>query len=57
MYTLVKSQAMKYVQAEIIRRTIFAALMTSLAPIAFLKVGKIIGTHCPYQALNFLSHF
>lgn len=35
---------MKYVKAEIIKRTILATLMSSLAPIAWLKIGQIIGT-------------
>ncbi|CAA7271536.1 unnamed protein product [Cyclocybe aegerita] len=39
---LIKSQAMKYVKGEIIRRTIFAGLMNSLAPLALLKIGQII---------------
>jgi hypothetical protein len=37
---------MKYMKAEIIKRTILASLMTSLAPIAWLKIGQIIGTPC-----------
>lgn len=41
--TLIKANAMKYVKVQIIRRTIFASLMTSLAPIAWLKIGQIIG--------------
>ncbi|KAF8163488.1 DUF726-domain-containing protein [Crassisporium funariophilum] len=39
---LIKSQAMQYVKGEIIKRTIFAALMNSLAPLALLNVGQII---------------
>ncbi|KAJ3505360.1 hypothetical protein NLJ89_g7460 [Agrocybe chaxingu] len=39
---LMKSQAMKYVKGQIIRRTIFAGLMNSLAPLALLKIGQII---------------
>lgn len=42
---LIKSHAMKYVKAEIIRRTVFASLMASLSPIVWLKIGKVIGTH------------
>ncbi|TRM62624.1 DUF726-domain-containing protein [Schizophyllum amplum] len=42
LYSLVKSHSLKYVKAEIIRRTIFANLMSSLAPIAWLKIGQII---------------
>ncbi|KAL0946644.1 hypothetical protein HGRIS_012838 [Hohenbuehelia grisea] len=40
--TLIKSHAMKYVQSEIIKRTVFATLMSSLSPLALLKVGQII---------------
>ncbi|KAG5647259.1 hypothetical protein DXG03_000794 [Asterophora parasitica] len=40
--TLLKSHAMKYVKAEVIKRTILASLMSSLAPIALLKIGQII---------------
>ncbi|KDQ61026.1 hypothetical protein JAAARDRAFT_173479 [Jaapia argillacea MUCL 33604] len=40
--TLVKAQAMKYVKAEIIKRTVLASLMSSLAPLAWLKIGQII---------------
>ena len=43
LFALVKTQAMNYVKAEVIRRTVFASLMSSLAPIAWLKVGRIIG--------------
>ncbi|KAF9075168.1 DUF726-domain-containing protein [Rhodocollybia butyracea] len=43
LYTLIKTNAMKYVRVEIIRHTVFAALMASLAPIALLKIGEIIG--------------
>ncbi|KLO18362.1 DUF726-domain-containing protein [Schizopora paradoxa] len=39
---LIKSHAMKYVKAEIIRRTVFASLMASLSPIVWLKIGKLI---------------
>lgn len=49
--TLVKSQAMSYVKGEIIKRSIFAGLMNSLAPVALLQIGQIIGAspvldHC-----------
>jgi len=40
--TLLKTHAMKYVKAEIIRRTIFASLMAALSPLAWLKIGQII---------------
>jgi hypothetical protein len=39
----VKSHAMKYVKAEVIRRTVFAGLMSALSPIALLKIGELIG--------------
>ncbi|PPQ63049.1 hypothetical protein CVT24_005903 [Panaeolus cyanescens] len=42
LYTLITSHAMKYVKAEIIKRTVFAGLMNSLAPLALLKIGQII---------------
>lgn len=45
--TLIKSNAMKYVRAEIIRRTVLSALMKSMAPIALLKIGQIIGLYPP----------
>lgn len=40
---MIKTEAMQYLKAEIISHTVFAALMTALAPVAWLKVGKIIG--------------
>ncbi|KAI0320742.1 DUF726-domain-containing protein [Amylostereum chailletii] len=40
--TLIKAQAMQYVKAEIIKHTVLASLMSSLAPIAWLKIGKIV---------------
>ncbi|KIY43556.1 DUF726-domain-containing protein, partial [Fistulina hepatica ATCC 64428] len=42
LYTLVKSNLMKYIRTEVFRRTLFASLITSLSPIAFLKIGEII---------------
>ncbi|KAF5358195.1 hypothetical protein D9756_001400 [Leucocoprinus leucothites] len=42
MYGLVKSHAMKYVKAEVIRRTVFAGLMSALSPVALLKIGELI---------------
>ncbi|KAF8892495.1 DUF726-domain-containing protein [Infundibulicybe gibba] len=39
---LLKSHAMKYVKAEIIKRTVFSALLSSLTPVAWLKIGQII---------------
>ena len=41
--TLLKAQAMKYVKAEIIKRTFLAGLMAALSPLAWLQIGKIIG--------------
>ncbi|CAK5277654.1 unnamed protein product [Mycena citricolor] len=40
--TLVKTNALRYIKAEVIKRTVFATLMSSLAPMAILKVGQII---------------
>ncbi|KAK0463993.1 DUF726-domain-containing protein [Desarmillaria tabescens] len=40
--TLIKSHTMKYIKIEIVKRTVFASLMSSLAPIAWLKIGQII---------------
>ncbi|KZT26413.1 DUF726-domain-containing protein [Neolentinus lepideus HHB14362 ss-1] len=42
LYALIKAQAMQYVKGEIIKRTVLASLMSSLAPIAWLKIGRII---------------
>ncbi|KAJ7632740.1 DUF726-domain-containing protein [Roridomyces roridus] len=42
LYSLLKLNAMRYLQKEVIRRTVFASLMSSLAPIAWLKIGQII---------------
>lgn len=39
---LIKAQAMKYVKAEIIRRTVFASLFAALSPTAWLKLAQII---------------
>ncbi|KAF9469166.1 DUF726-domain-containing protein [Collybia nuda] len=39
---LLKSHTMKYVKAAVIKRTVLATLMHSLAPIALLKIGEII---------------
>ncbi|VDC06601.1 unnamed protein product [Peniophora sp. CBMAI 1063] len=41
LFALVKSQAMQYVRAEIIKRTVLASLMTALSPIAWLKIGRV----------------
>ncbi|THU87250.1 DUF726-domain-containing protein [Dendrothele bispora CBS 962.96] len=42
LYALITSHTMKYIRAEIIRRTVFASLMFALAPITLLKIGEII---------------
>lgn len=43
MYKLVKGHAMKIFKAEVIRRTVFANLMSALSPVALLKIGELIG--------------
>ena len=43
LFALVKSQAMQYVKAEIIKRTVLASLMSALSPIAWLKIGRVFG--------------
>ncbi|KAJ7125481.1 DUF726 domain-containing protein [Mycena crocata] len=40
--TLVKANAMRYIRMEVIKRTVFASLMSSLAPIALLNIGQIV---------------
>ncbi|KAJ7219395.1 DUF726-domain-containing protein [Mycena pura] len=42
LYTLLKTNAMRYIKAQVIKRTVFAAVMSSLAPLAWLKIGQII---------------
>lgn len=42
---------MQYLKAEIIRHTVFAALLSALSPVAWLKIGKIIGK-CPSYFIN-----
>ncbi|KAK7467244.1 hypothetical protein VKT23_004301 [Stygiomarasmius scandens] len=42
LYKLIASNTMKYIRAEILRRTVFASLMFALAPISLLKIGEII---------------
>ncbi|KAJ7097860.1 DUF726-domain-containing protein [Mycena belliarum] len=39
---LVKANAMRYIRMEVIKRTVFASLMSSLAPMALLNIGQII---------------
>ncbi|CAL1704744.1 unnamed protein product [Somion occarium] len=39
---LIKSQAMKYVKAEVIKRTVLASLFAALAPAAWLKIAQLI---------------
>ncbi|KAJ7063404.1 DUF726-domain-containing protein [Mycena amicta] len=40
--TLVKTNAMRYIRVEVLKRTVFASLMASLAPLALLKMGEVI---------------
>ncbi|KAJ6547689.1 DUF726-domain-containing protein [Mycena capillaripes] len=40
--TLMKANAMRYIRYEVVKRTVFASLMNSLAPIALLNIGQII---------------
>ncbi|KIP08134.1 hypothetical protein PHLGIDRAFT_69848, partial [Phlebiopsis gigantea 11061_1 CR5-6] len=40
---LIKTQAMQYVKAQVIKRTVFAALFAALSPSAWLKIGRVIG--------------
>ena len=40
---LIKSQVIKYVKGEIIKRTVLASLMAALSPTAWLSIGQIIG--------------
>ena len=42
--TLVKTKAVQYIKAEIIKRTVFAALFAALSPAAWLKIGQVIGS-------------
>ncbi|KAJ7271900.1 DUF726-domain-containing protein [Mycena haematopus] len=39
---LVKMNAMRYIQFQVVKRTVFASLMNSLLPITWLKIGQII---------------
>ncbi|KAF7305028.1 hypothetical protein MKEN_01217800 [Mycena kentingensis (nom. inval.)] len=39
---LVKTNTMRLIKVEVLKRTVFAALMASLAPIALLKLGEIV---------------
>ncbi len=55
--TLVKSQTMKYIKVEIVKRTVFASLMSSLAPIAWLKIGQIIGKVKDIRRSDYCTHF
>ncbi|KAF7294835.1 hypothetical protein MIND_01021400 [Mycena indigotica] len=40
--TLVKTNAIRYLRVEVLKRTVFATLMASLAPVALLKFGEIM---------------
>lgn len=44
--TLIHAEAIKYVKSEVLKRTFLAGLMSSLAPLALLKIGQIIGKCC-----------
>jgi len=39
---LVKSHALKFVRAEIIRRTAFSGLLAAVPPLALLKIGQVV---------------
>lgn len=55
LYSLVKSRAMQYLKAQIIKRTVFAALSAALSPTAWLQVGQIIGKQLVYPPIAHLS--
>ena len=40
---LVTTQAMQFVQGQILKQTILASLLTALSPVAWLKITKVIG--------------
>lgn len=40
---LVKTQAMQFVRAQIIKKTVFAALYAALSPAVWLKILRVIG--------------
>ncbi|KAL0581565.1 hypothetical protein V5O48_000494 [Marasmius crinis-equi] len=42
LYTLIGTHVMKYVSIQVIKRTVFASLLASLTPLAWLKIGQII---------------
>jgi hypothetical protein len=44
--TLIKTEVMQYLKVEVLKRTFLATLMGALSPLAWLKIGRIIGTHC-----------
>ena len=54
--TLLKSEAWNYVKGEVIKRTIFAALMSSLAPLALLKIGRIVGEYIVTHSRDLLTN-
>ncbi|KAF9014012.1 DUF726-domain-containing protein [Cyathus striatus] len=57
--TLVKSQTMQYLKLEVVKCTVLASLIPSLAPLAWLKIGKIIGmsnlSKCHCQRADYMS--
>lgn len=38
---LVKSEAMKFVQAEVLKRTVFAALYAALSPTIWVRIAQL----------------
>ena len=48
--TLIKTKAMKYVQAEVIKRTVFAALWSALSPTTWTQIIQVIGKSRPEYA-------
>lgn len=49
---LIKSQVIKYVKGEIIKRTVLASLMAALSPTAWLSIGQIIGGYTRWYLLR-----
>lgn len=41
--TVIQSEAMVYVKGQILKRTILAGIMSSMAPLSLLRIGQIIG--------------
>ncbi|KAL0071333.1 hypothetical protein AAF712_001189 [Marasmius tenuissimus] len=53
LFTLVGTHVMKYVSLQVLKRTAFAALVASLTPLAWLKIGQIIDN--PWSNANSLA--